>query len=156
SLEFSRGDPRERHMAQVTAKRRPATSREEPGAKPSRGWSELWQKEDWWAVWLGFGNVIVAIVAFLAGGTIKPIAVKPVTWDTFATLGDHFAAAVAVVSRPARAVADRVRHQRLGNGLEARRVPSLVPGRVCDLARHLRHRTMEAGGRLQSRAAPRC
>src|SRR5262249_10303157 len=32
------------------------------------------------------------ILAYLAGGTIKPIAVKPASWDSFATLGDHFAA----------------------------------------------------------------
>jgi uncharacterized membrane protein YadS len=34
------------------------------------GWSELWQKEDWWAIWLGLGLVIAAIIAYLAGGTI--------------------------------------------------------------------------------------
>jgi uncharacterized membrane protein YadS len=53
---------------------------------------ELWTKEDWWAVWLGLGIVIAAIVAYLAGSTIKPIAVKPASWETFATLRDHFAA----------------------------------------------------------------
>ena len=56
------------------------------------GWSELWQKEDWWAIWLGLGLVIAAIVAYLAGGTIKPLAIKPSTWDSFTTLWDHFAA----------------------------------------------------------------
>jgi hypothetical protein len=40
------------------------------------GWSELWQREDWWAIWLGLGLVIAAIVAYLAGGTIKQLAVK--------------------------------------------------------------------------------
>ena len=67
-----------------------------PPGKPSgtdaHGWSELWRKEDWWAVWLGLGIVIAAIIAFLAGGTIKPIAVKPLSWDSFTALGDHFAA----------------------------------------------------------------
>jgi uncharacterized integral membrane protein (TIGR00698 family) len=56
------------------------------------GWSELWQKEDWWAIWLGLGLVIAGIIAYLAGGTIKPAAVKPATWDSFATLRDHFVA----------------------------------------------------------------
>jgi uncharacterized membrane protein YadS len=56
------------------------------------GWSELWQKEDWWAIWLGLGLVIIAIIAYLAGGTIKPIAVKPATWDSLTSLRDHFAA----------------------------------------------------------------
>ena len=27
------------------------------------GWRDLWHKEDWWAVWLGLGLVIVASVA---------------------------------------------------------------------------------------------
>jgi len=78
-------------MAQVKAKSRPASSREARAPAQSQGWSELWQKEDWWAVWLGLGIVIVAIIAFLTGGTIKPIAVKPASWDTFAVLRDHFA-----------------------------------------------------------------
>ena len=56
------------------------------------GWSELWQKEDWWAIWLGLGLVIAAIIAYLAGGTIKPIAVKPATWGSLTALRDHFAA----------------------------------------------------------------
>ena len=55
------------------------------------GLRDLWQKEDWWAIWLGLGLVIVAIIAYLAGGTIKPIAVKPTTWDSFSALRDHFA-----------------------------------------------------------------
>ena len=56
------------------------------------GWNELWQKEDWWAIWLGLGLVIAAIIAYLAGGTIKAIAVKPATWDSLNALRDHFTA----------------------------------------------------------------
>ena len=57
-----------------------------------QGWSELWRKEDWWAIWLGLGVVIAAVLAFLAGGSIKPIAVKPASWDRVAGLAEHFAA----------------------------------------------------------------
>ena len=71
---------------------RPSRAKTQSEPTTLQGWSELWQKEDWWAVWLGLGLVIVAIIAFLAGGTIKPIAVKPASWDSFAALGDHFAA----------------------------------------------------------------
>ncbi len=53
--------------------------------------SEFWTKEDWWAVWLGLGIVIAAIIAYLSGGTIKPIAVKPASWESFDTLKNHFA-----------------------------------------------------------------
>src|SRR5581483_10408664 len=71
-----------------------AKSPAEAGTSPvaSRGLGEFWTKEDWWAVWLGLGIVVAAIIAYLSGGSIKPIAVKPASWDSFATLKDHFAA----------------------------------------------------------------
>ncbi len=71
-----------------------AKSPAEVGTSPvaSRGLGEFWTKEDWWAVWLGLGIVVAAIIAYLSGGSIKPIAVKPASWDSFATLKDHFAA----------------------------------------------------------------
>jgi uncharacterized integral membrane protein (TIGR00698 family) len=54
-------------------------------------WSSLWKKEDLWAIWLGLGIVSVALVAFFAGGTIAPVAVKPPTWESFDTVLQHFA-----------------------------------------------------------------
>ena len=54
------------------------------------GWKELWLKEDWWAVWLGLGIVVVAYIFFASGSTIKPIAIKPAKWHTFAQLWSHF------------------------------------------------------------------
>ncbi len=54
--------------------------------------SSLWTKEDWWAVWLGLGTVLCAIVFFLAGSTLAPIAVSPPRdWTTFSTVAGHFA-----------------------------------------------------------------
>ena len=73
-------------------RRTAAVPKAEPVPTDTHGWDELWRKEDWWAIWLGLGIVLIAIVAYLAGGNIKPIAVKPATWDSFATLRDHFAA----------------------------------------------------------------
>jgi hypothetical protein len=35
----------------------------------------LWKTEDWWAVWSGI--VLSAIVVFLTGGTLGPLAVSP-------------------------------------------------------------------------------
>jgi hypothetical protein len=72
----------------------PATEGASPG-NPSRqqpGWQELWQKEDWWAVWLGLGVVIIAYALFATGGSIGWIAVAPARWSSFAQLGAHFAA----------------------------------------------------------------
>jgi len=47
------------------------------------GWSELWQKEDWWAVWLGLGIVIVALAFWAGGSTLKPIAISFSSFDVW-------------------------------------------------------------------------
>src|SRR6201988_2963933 len=60
-------------------------------ARPLR-WRELWLKEDWWAIWLGLGIVVVAYAFFVHGGSIRWIAVTPAKWSTCAHLGSHFAA----------------------------------------------------------------
>ena len=76
----------------MTLNQKTQTAQARPKSAEVVGWAELWQTEDWWAIWLGLGIVVTAIVAYLAGGTIKPIAVKPATWDSFAALKDHFVA----------------------------------------------------------------
>jgi uncharacterized membrane protein YadS len=65
-------------------------------AKPERrGWSELYRKEDWWAVWLGLALMVFAIVLFQAGSSniIKALAINPggLKWNTFGQLAGHFA-----------------------------------------------------------------
>jgi uncharacterized membrane protein YadS len=65
-------------------------------AKPERrGWSELYRKEDWWAVWLGLALMVFAIVLFQAGSSniIKALAINPggLKWTSFSQLGGHFA-----------------------------------------------------------------
>jgi uncharacterized integral membrane protein (TIGR00698 family) len=52
-------------------------------ARPS-AWSELYRKDDWWAIWIGLGLVAVAIALFANGGSIKWIAVAPQKWALFA------------------------------------------------------------------------
>jgi uncharacterized integral membrane protein (TIGR00698 family) len=51
--------------------------------KPSR-WSELFRKEDWWAIWIGLGLVAAAIALFANGGSIKWLAVAPQKWSHLA------------------------------------------------------------------------
>jgi uncharacterized membrane protein YadS len=65
---------------------------ESPGSARTGGWNELWQKEDWWAIWIGLGIVIVAYLLFSSGTSIQWVAVTPARWSTFAQLGDHFSA----------------------------------------------------------------
>jgi uncharacterized integral membrane protein (TIGR00698 family) len=60
-------------------------------APQARGWSELWRKEDWWAIWLGLGIVILGAVLFAEGESLRWIAVTPPKWSSFAQLGAHFA-----------------------------------------------------------------
>jgi uncharacterized integral membrane protein (TIGR00698 family) len=59
---------------------------------PPLRWRELWLKEDWWAIWLGLGIVVVACALFAAGGSIRWVAVTPAKWSTLPQLGAHFAA----------------------------------------------------------------
>ncbi len=61
-----------------------------PMAAPMR-WRELWLKEDWWAIWLGLGIVLVAYAFFADGASIGWIAVTPAKWSTLPQLGAHFA-----------------------------------------------------------------
>ena len=58
------------------------------------GWRELWLKEDWWAIWIGLGLVIVGYFLFAHGSSLKWIAVTPSKWSNFAQLGAHFSANV--------------------------------------------------------------
>jgi hypothetical protein len=57
--------------------------------KPS-GWQEFWSKEDWWAVWLGLGIVIVAYAFYLDGSSISWIAVAPAKWSSVSQLATQF------------------------------------------------------------------
>jgi uncharacterized integral membrane protein (TIGR00698 family) len=65
---------------------------EDEAALRSVGWKELWLKEDWWAIWLGLGIVIVAFLFFASGSSIKWIAITPGKWSTFDALFSHFTA----------------------------------------------------------------
>src|SRR5258708_3311962 len=64
------------------------------GRAPSStsGWRELWLKEDWWAIWLGLGIVIVGYILFAHGASLKWLAVTPEKWSGLDQLGAHFAA----------------------------------------------------------------
>ena len=61
-------------------------------ASLTTGWRELWLKEDWWAIWVGLGIVVVGYLLFANGLSLKWIAVTPEKWTTLGQLGAHFVA----------------------------------------------------------------
>ena len=70
----------------------------------SMGWKELWLKEDWWAIWLGLGFVIVALLFYANNTSLKWITLVPAIghadaagkivpgqWTDFSLIGPYFA-----------------------------------------------------------------
>ncbi len=55
-------------------------------------WSDVIRKEDWWAIWIGLGLVVVAAVLFANGQSIKWIAVAPQKWSHIAQVGTQLQA----------------------------------------------------------------
>jgi len=53
--------------------------------------SDLYKKEDWWAVWLGLGTIIAALICFSCGSTLNPLAVSPPNnWTQSGAVMEHF------------------------------------------------------------------
>jgi uncharacterized integral membrane protein (TIGR00698 family) len=71
---------------------RTETGADAPEARPAAVsfWRELWIKEDYWAIWIGLGVIIVAYLFFASGSNIKWIAVSPPKWSSFDALAGHF------------------------------------------------------------------
>jgi uncharacterized integral membrane protein (TIGR00698 family) len=63
---------------------------ETAGINQSPGSQKFWAKEDWWAVWLGLGIIILDYVFYLSGSSISWIAVAPAKWSTFSQLITQF------------------------------------------------------------------
>ena len=70
----------------------PLASNSAPSPSLTSGWRELWLKEDWWAIWIGLGVVILAYGLFANGLSLKWIAVTPEKWSSVPQLASHFAA----------------------------------------------------------------
>ncbi|HYA41907.1 MAG TPA: putative sulfate exporter family transporter [Syntrophobacteraceae bacterium] len=66
---------------------------EAPPAPAPMGWKELYLKEDWWAIYLGIGLMLVALIAFSQGSnSIKSLVINPggVKWSSPGQLVGHF------------------------------------------------------------------
>ena len=75
-----------------TAQAPAAGGSQSPRPNEKMGWKELYLKEDWWAIWLGVGIVLVAWLLFINGSTIKWIAITPKKWHDFGQLAADFGA----------------------------------------------------------------
>jgi len=66
---------------------------EAPPPPSHMGWKELYLKEDWWAIYLGIGLMLVTLIAFLLGSNdIKLLVINPggLKWSSFGQLLGHF------------------------------------------------------------------
>ncbi|HHW43059.1 putative sulfate exporter family transporter [Desulfofundulus thermobenzoicus] len=62
-------------------------------AAEQHGWSELWKKEDYWAIWMGLGMVLLALLFFYGGSSfIKSLSVVPPSYTDFSAVSKHLAA----------------------------------------------------------------
>ena len=52
---------------------------------------KLWKTEDYWAVWLGLGIVLLGLAVYSTGGSIAGWAVKPGSWSDLGGLAGDFA-----------------------------------------------------------------
>ncbi len=77
-----------RAMSASTPDSRPAPI---PNQHPN-GWRELFSREDWWSVWLGWAAVAAAGVLFSQGHSAAWLAVAPVKWGSLARLKSQLAA----------------------------------------------------------------
>lgn len=55
-------------------------------------YSEMFAKEDWWAVWLGLGLIFLTMIFFWSGSSIKSWAVTPGSWSNLSEITNDIAA----------------------------------------------------------------
>lgn len=58
--------------------------------KTSR-FSNLWLKEDYWAVWIGLGTILIALLIYKLGGSIGPLGVGFEAFDNFSVVPGQLA-----------------------------------------------------------------
>jgi uncharacterized membrane protein YadS len=74
----------------------PEASEAPAGDPPRNRWTDLYLKEDWWAIWLGVGITLAVIAVMGTGGAgiLEAAAVNAggIKWTNLGDIGAHFAA----------------------------------------------------------------
>ena len=123
---------------------RKSMSNSQPDVKKpsSNGWRQLYQSEDWWAIWIGVALLLICLVAVLVAGAngdgayaspLKGWLTKPGSWSA-----NPMAALVcfrqdqhpAGAGRRLSAVADRIRSWRRRDGSQVPRLRRRILDRV--------------------------
>ena len=61
-------------------------------SETSSGVSPWWRQDDWWAVVLGLGLIVVGWALFASGSSLSWVAVTPARWTSLPQLAADFAA----------------------------------------------------------------
>jgi uncharacterized integral membrane protein (TIGR00698 family) len=64
-----------------------------PAPAERMGWKELYLKEDWWAIYLGIGLMLITLIAFsMQSNIVKALTINPggVKWTNLGQLMAHF------------------------------------------------------------------
>jgi uncharacterized integral membrane protein (TIGR00698 family) len=91
-MEYKKMDDKEKESATDYCETKECVD-EAPPAPSHMGWKELYLKEDWWAIYLGIGLMLVTLIAFLSGSNaIKLLAINPggLKWSSFGQLLGYF------------------------------------------------------------------
>jgi len=51
--------------------------------KRESAWTEFIRKDDWWAIWIGLGLVVVAAGLTSSGSSLKWLAIAPQKWKAW-------------------------------------------------------------------------
>jgi uncharacterized membrane protein YadS len=79
-------------MTEIAERSAPSAPSAASTAGGSSIWSDVIRKEDWWAIWIGLGLVVVAAALFANGQSIKWIAIAPQKWSQVSQVGTQLQA----------------------------------------------------------------
>lgn len=68
------------------------TALADPPAGRRSAWRQLWQREDYWAIWIGLAVIAAGATLFVGGGSLRWLAILPPKWSSLAAVAGDLAA----------------------------------------------------------------